>query len=45
MSKQELQELFDALYTCYSNFMNKRGKARAVPAWMFRARLAMWKEW
>ena len=45
MSKQELQELFDVLYSSYSNYMSKHGKERTVPAWMFRARLAMWKEW
>jgi len=44
MSKQEVHELIDVLYTSYVNHMRKHGRD-AMPCWVFRARLGIWKEW
>ena len=44
MSKQELQELTQALYNGYVNHKRKNGKS-PMPYWMFRARIGCWKEW
>ena len=44
MSKQELHELFDALYASYVNNMHKHGR-KAMPCRAFRARMSIWREW